>query len=148
ARLPDSETAELRNCRTPKLPNSETARTAELRNGRNPKRPSYEATGLSEFGSLGVGKSRVWMVSPAVAMKRWHSTRSRVGFFAIPPRGTLRVIDAAEDFAVDVNRCFGLQFYSEQARRAAGSVCSNLIEGSPGGRVAIACASTGRSIRV
>jgi four helix bundle protein len=48
----------------------------------------------------------------------------------MPPRGTLRVIDAAEDFAVDVNRSFGGgQFYAEQVRRAAGSVYSNLIEG-------------------
>jgi four helix bundle protein len=48
----------------------------------------------------------------------------------MPPRGTLRVIDAAEDFAVDVNRCFGGRpFYADQVRRAAGSVYSNLIEG-------------------
>ncbi len=51
----------------------------------------------------------------------------------MPPRGTLRVIDAAEDFAVDVNQCFSRRSrrrtYGQQIRRSAGSVSSNLIEG-------------------
>ena len=56
-----------------------------------------------------------------------------VTVWPMPPNGTLRVIDAAEDYAVDVNRLFGWRAgrktYSEQARRAAGSISSNLIEG-------------------
>src|SRR5262249_5149389 len=48
----------------------------------------------------------------------------------MPPRGTLRVIDAAEDFAVDVNRGFSRQqVYAGQVRTAVGAVYSNLIEG-------------------
>jgi four helix bundle protein len=51
----------------------------------------------------------------------------------MPPNGTLRVIDGAEDFTVDVNRCFGPlarpKTYSDQVRRAVGSVSANLIEG-------------------
>ena len=51
----------------------------------------------------------------------------------MPPNGTLRVIDAAEDFTVDVNRSFGpvkgQKTYSDQIRRAVGSVSANLIEG-------------------
>lgn len=51
----------------------------------------------------------------------------------MPPREALRVIDAAEDFAVDVNLCFGALrkpwLHRDQVRRAAGSVCANLIEG-------------------
>ena len=51
----------------------------------------------------------------------------------MPPKGTLRVIDAAEDYAVEINQCFGLSArrmtYSDQVRRAAGSISSNLIEG-------------------
>jgi four helix bundle protein len=51
----------------------------------------------------------------------------------MPPRRTLRVIDAAEDFAVDVHRSFSgpgrSKFFADQARRAAASVYSNLVEG-------------------
>jgi len=51
----------------------------------------------------------------------------------MPKPGTLRVIDAAEDFAVDVNECFNAsgcsKRHAEQVRRAAASVCANLIEG-------------------
>jgi four helix bundle protein len=53
----------------------------------------------------------------------------------MPAPGTLRVIDAAEDFAVDVNHCFSgrargrSKHHAEQVRRAAASVCANLIEG-------------------
>jgi four helix bundle protein len=51
----------------------------------------------------------------------------------MPARGTLRVIDAAEDFAVDVSQCFSgrrrSKLHADQVRRAAASVCANLIEG-------------------
>ena len=45
----------------------------------------------------------------------------------------LRVIDAAEEFAVDVHRCFGgpsrAKTHADQARRSSASVSENLIEG-------------------
>ncbi len=51
----------------------------------------------------------------------------------MPPRGTLRVIDAAEDFAADLSQWLALRsrsvFDADQMRRAAGSVSANLIEG-------------------
>ena len=134
-KLPEGETAERRDCErngdrdcrtpkqrprnglTPRRPNSETA---ELRNGLAPKRPNSE-TALVRGGMV------------ASAMRRWHATRLLRAYWLMPPRRTLRVIDAAEDFAVDVHRCFSgpgrSKFYADQARRAAGSVYSNLIEG-------------------
>jgi four helix bundle protein len=51
----------------------------------------------------------------------------------MPPRGTLRVIDAAEDFAVDVTKWLRVSgrrcLHAEQLRRSADAVSSNLIEG-------------------
>ena len=51
----------------------------------------------------------------------------------MPPPGSLRVIDAAEDFAVTVNRLLKSRFrpvtYADQLRRSAGSVGANLVEG-------------------
>jgi four helix bundle protein len=51
----------------------------------------------------------------------------------MPPSGALRVIDAAEDFVVEVNRCFGRsargRTYADQVRRSAGAVSGGLIEG-------------------
>jgi four helix bundle protein len=51
----------------------------------------------------------------------------------MPPRRRLRVLDAAEDFAVDVYRCFSgpgrSKTYADQVIRAAGSVYANLVEG-------------------
>src|SRR5215831_19164210 len=104
ARLPNSETAGLRDCRTPKRPKSETPRppnseTAELREG-----PDSDGMLGHEMG--------------AAAVPRCHMRRSSGLYWRMPPRGTLRVIDAAEDFAVDVNRCFGPPrslFYADQA---------------------------------
>ena len=50
---------------------------------------------------------------------------------SVPP--PLRVIDAAELFAVDVNRVLKSQAkpvtYSEQVKRAVGSIAANLVEG-------------------
>jgi len=51
----------------------------------------------------------------------------------MPPRGTLRVIDAAEDFAADVSKWLRVSArycaHADQLRRAADSVSANLIEG-------------------
>ena len=51
----------------------------------------------------------------------------------MPPRGTLRVIDAAEDWAVDVTRWLRAASrtctHADQLRRASDSVSANLIEG-------------------
>lgn len=51
----------------------------------------------------------------------------------MPPPGSLRVIDAAEQFAVDVNRMLKARprslTYAEQLRRAVGSIGANLVEG-------------------
>jgi len=51
----------------------------------------------------------------------------------MPAPGTLRVIDAAEDFAVDLKQCFTgrgrSKRHADQVCRAAASVCANLIEG-------------------
>ena len=51
----------------------------------------------------------------------------------MPPRGTLRVIDAAEEFVLIVNNELGATMrawpYADQLRRAAGSIFANLIEG-------------------
>ena len=51
----------------------------------------------------------------------------------MPPRGTLRVIDAAEDWAVDVTRWLRtaskICTHANQLRRSADSVSANLIEG-------------------
>ena len=51
----------------------------------------------------------------------------------MPPRGTLKVIDAAEDFAVDVVTCFNRsrrpKTFAGQTCDSAGSVSANLIEG-------------------
>jgi four helix bundle protein len=50
----------------------------------------------------------------------------------MPPRGTLRVIDAAEEFVSIVNNELAAAKnwpYTDQLRRAAGSVFANLVEG-------------------
>ena len=51
----------------------------------------------------------------------------------MPPRGTLRVIDAAEEFVSIVGSEFAKLTktwpYTDQLRRAAGSVFANLVEG-------------------
>src|SRR6266568_2748700 len=51
----------------------------------------------------------------------------------MPPRGTLRAIDAAEEFGVEVTQWLARQGrrcgHAEQLRRSAGGVSSNLIEG-------------------
>ena len=51
----------------------------------------------------------------------------------MPPRGTLRVIDAAEEFAAEVSRWLVSDgracSHADQLRRSANSVSSNLIEG-------------------
>jgi four helix bundle protein len=51
----------------------------------------------------------------------------------MPPRGTLRAIDAAEEFAVNVTQWLAATAkacaHADQLRRAADSVSSNLIEG-------------------
>jgi len=50
----------------------------------------------------------------------------------MPPRGTLRVIDAAEEFVSLVSAEFAAVKawpYTNQLRRAAGSVSANLVEG-------------------
>jgi four helix bundle protein len=71
------------------------------------------------------------MVAPA--MRRRRATRLMHAYWLMPPRRTLRVIDAAEDFAIDVHRCFSgrrrRKSYAEQASRAAASVYANLVEG-------------------
>jgi len=50
---------------------------------------------------------------------------------AVPPRDTLRVIDAAEEFVVQVNRSRpGRNWvYSGQLRKSVGSVYANLVDG-------------------
>jgi four helix bundle protein len=56
----------------------------------------------------------------------------------MPPRGTLKVIDAAEDFAVEVTKAFrrskGQKTFAEQTCDAAASVAANLNEGYDRGR--------------
>jgi four helix bundle protein len=51
----------------------------------------------------------------------------------MPKPRRLRVLDAAEDFVVDVHRCFSgtgrSKTYADQVIRAAGSVYANLVEG-------------------
>jgi four helix bundle protein len=51
----------------------------------------------------------------------------------MPPRGTLRVIDAAEEFVSIVGAEFAAVTktwpFTDQLRRAAGSVFANLVEG-------------------
>ncbi len=49
----------------------------------------------------------------------------------MPPRDTLRVIDAAEEFVAQVNRSAPARnwVYAGQLRRSAGSVYANLVEG-------------------
>jgi four helix bundle protein len=51
----------------------------------------------------------------------------------MPPRGTLRTIDAAEDFAVAVSQWLRSSAWpcahADQLRRAADSVSANLIDG-------------------
>jgi len=51
----------------------------------------------------------------------------------MPPRGTLRAIDAAEDFGTDVSKWLRANgkycAHADQLRRAAGAVSANLIEG-------------------
>ena len=51
----------------------------------------------------------------------------------MPPRGTLKAIDAAEDFGVEVTQWLAVRgrrcAHADQLRRSAGSVSSNLIEG-------------------
>ena len=62
----------------------------------------------------------------AIAKRRSHSSR-------MPPPGSLRVIDAAEQLAVDVNRMLKNRprslTYAEQLERAVGSIGANLVEG-------------------
>jgi four helix bundle protein len=54
-------------------------------------------------------------------------------FPRMPSPGSLRVIDAAEDFAASVNRLLKSRAkpltYADQLRRSAGSVGANLVEG-------------------
>ena len=55
----------------------------------------------------------------------------------MPPRGTLKVIDAAEDFAVEVNLVFSRgrrKTFASQICNSAGSISGNLIEGYDRGR--------------
>jgi len=70
---------------------------------------------------LGAGK-----IGDAFAGLRPHSSR-------MPPPGSLRVIDAAEQLAVDVNRMLKSRrrslTYAEQLKRAVGSIGANLVEG-------------------
>ena len=51
----------------------------------------------------------------------------------MPPPGTLRVIDAAEQLAVDINIMLKSRprtlTYAEQLKRAVGSIGANLVEG-------------------
>ena len=51
----------------------------------------------------------------------------------MPSPGSLRVIDAAEDFAVAINRLLKNRTkpvtYADQLRRSVGSVGANLVEG-------------------
>jgi len=49
----------------------------------------------------------------------------------VPPRDTLRVIDAAEEFVVQVNRSRPARnwVYSGQLRKSVGSVYANLVDG-------------------
>lgn len=51
----------------------------------------------------------------------------------MPSPGSLRVIDAAEEFAVSINRLLKSRpkpvTYADQLRRSAGSVGANLVEG-------------------
>jgi len=65
ATLPDSETARLRNYPTPKLPDSETVVSMLLASGsfgvresRSSEVSPFRTSEVSEFGSLGVRKSR------------------------------------------------------------------------------------------
>ena len=51
----------------------------------------------------------------------------------MPPPGSLRVIDAAEQLVVDVNRLLKSRrralTYAEQLKRSVGSIGANLVEG-------------------
>ena len=51
----------------------------------------------------------------------------------MPPPGSLRVIDAAEQFAVEVDRMLKARprslTYAEQLKRSVGSIGANLVEG-------------------
>jgi hypothetical protein len=46
----------------------------------------------------------------------------------MPPNGTLRAIDAAEDFAVDVNRYFGPLATRKRIRRKFGAQSDRLVQ--------------------